>query len=94
MKVALSVTATDVRPCHLPHVNAAYVVAAGACPACKGSPFEVAGHTPVRGHASVTSPAICVACKADVGQLVATFDTIFGLEEDAAVLHGRHRVYG
>lgn len=38
--------------------------------------------------------AYCMACKKEVGTLVVTPSTIFGLEEDEAVLErGRARVY-
>lgn len=48
----------------------------------------------VRGHNTVTGAAYCFDCKDPRGTLVVTLDTIFGLEEDAAILtHGRARVY-
>lgn len=47
----------------------------------------------VRGHDTYTSNASCFDCDAPVGRLVVTVDTIFGIEEDEAVLHGRPRVY-
>jgi hypothetical protein len=38
--------------------------------------------------------AVCFDCGASRGVLRVKVDTLFGLEEDEAVLHGRARVYG
>ena len=35
----------------------------------------------------------CLGCGCHIGRFVITFDTIFGLTEDRAVLNGRCRVY-
>lgn len=79
----------------LPHHDADHVIVPGACPACKASPFAVAGvaGSMVEGHDTMTSSAGCTSCKAVLGQLVVTVATLFGIHEDRAVLQGRCRVY-
>lgn len=79
-------------PCPPDHVTRATV--AVACPLCKASPLEIAGsgkhavndrHYEARGH--------CLACMGHVGTILADPGTLFGIEEDNAVLCGRPRVY-
>jgi len=41
----------------------------------------------------INAPAHCNNCGVYKGQLKVTIDTLFGLEEDNAVLNGRARVY-
>lgn len=41
----------------------------------------------------MTGQAICVGCRKPVGTILVAYDTIFGIEEDRRVLHGRPRVY-
>ena len=66
-------------------------IAAGACPGCKAEPFRIATHPPERGRAG----GRCVACNDPVGWVYEEPDTLFGKEEDDAILvHGRARVYG
>ena len=84
--------------CRLPFDGADYVLVQGdgvtACPSCHGSPFKVQGiGDPARGHDTYSSRAACPGCHAVVGQIVVKMSTIFGCEEDEAVLHGRPRVY-
>ena len=48
----------------------------------------------ITGHASMAGSAACCACHKVVGRIeVTSVPTIFGLEEDRAVLNGRSRVY-
>ena len=86
------------RPCTVPFAGCDYALARGACPLCEASEseaFKVQGvvGSMTRGHDRYVSDARCVACGAVVGKLVAVMNTLFGLEEDEAVLHGRCRVY-
>lgn len=66
------------------------------CPSCATSPLEVSGrgmHIGARDEYHADAVAKC--CGADVGRIVVRVSTMFGLEEDHAVLvHGRPRVYG
>lgn len=63
------------------------------CPAC-GVPLRVLGNgRRIGGHDFYTSNAFCAACRAQVGEVRAYVSTVFGLEEDERVLHGRCRVY-
>lgn len=66
----------------------------GACPGCAAEPFLIKGHG-ARRHDERThrAGARCVSCDDPVGYVYARVDTIFGLEEDERVLHGRCRVY-
>ncbi len=71
-------------------------VAEGACPGCGTVPFKVVG-TCIEDHGENGSLAggVSVCCRQNVGYLRAEPETIFGKEEDDAVLmHGRARVYG
>jgi hypothetical protein len=67
----------------------------GACPGCGTEPFLVQGdglrrHT----HDTYRANGRSKCCGDAVGYLFAKTDTLFGLEEDDAVLrHGRARVY-
>jgi hypothetical protein len=69
-------------------------IATGACPGCGATPFIVQGHGRHR-HTRDTfragGKAMC--CGDSIGYIYATTDTLFGLEEDEAVLNGRARVY-
>jgi hypothetical protein len=72
------------------------VVIEGACPACKVSPFLVAGFagTMTEGHDTYEARAGCVGRGAVLGKLVVHVSTLFGIEEDRRVLlDGRARVY-
>lgn len=75
----------------------AYAFVDVACPACGApAPFKVAGHDRrIASHDTYAADARALCCNARVGTLKAKIETLFGLEEDAAVLvHGRARVYG
>ena len=64
--------------------------AAGECPGCGAAPFLVVGSD----HRTFVANGRCKACNDPVGYLYARGDTLFGLEEDRAVLEfGRGRVY-
>ena len=60
-----------------------------------GKPLLVAGvkGTVERGRDSIEASAGCVRCGKTVGKILLEFDTVFGLEEDLAVLRGRPRTY-
>jgi hypothetical protein len=69
-------------------------IATGLCPGCGATPLVVQGHGRhryTRDTFRVDGTALC--CGDPVGHIYATMDTIFGLEEDEAVLNGRARVY-
>jgi hypothetical protein len=69
-----------------PFAGADHVVAYGVC--CG----RITGRNPREDHDTVTSDAFCVCGKA-VGTIRVKVSTIFGIEEDRAVLNGRARVY-
>lgn len=79
----------DVKPAG--HVG----IASGECPGCGATPFCVQGSSPRRmpDDRTIRSGGRCVSCGDAVGYLYAQPDTIFGLEEDERVMHGRARVY-
>lgn len=66
-----------------------------ACPFCKAAaPLAVLAKRSVQGHDTVRGEGYTACCDADIGgEIVVTFSTIFGLEEDERVLNGRPRVY-
>jgi hypothetical protein len=73
-----------------PVPDADHVVVAGACP------FKVGGvaGTMSHGHDTYRADAGCLSCLKVLGRLVVVVSTIFGVEEDRAVLvDGRARVY-
>ncbi|MGK3981196.1 hypothetical protein WMF38_56895 [Sorangium sp. So ce118] len=67
----------------------------GQCPSCKADEFRVIGDIARQkiGHDTVTAPALALCCGSEVGAVHVELNTIFGLEEDRAVLNGRPRVY-
>lgn len=65
-----------------------------ACPSCASLPLRVRGMgIEEQTNESETAAGQCVECGAIVGRLTVTYATIFGREEDGAVLAGRARVY-
>lgn len=84
----------DVRTLHtIPGADRAR--ADGACPGCGVAPFYVAGcgmHRHSRDTYRAGGRSVC--CGESVGWIYAVVDTLFGTEEDQAVLNGRARVYG
>lgn len=81
-------------PAQLPHAKADFVlVDECVCPHCKES-------LKAKGNGDVTHDfdtyyalAYCVSCGGAVGQIQTKVNTIFGIDEDNAVLNGRARVY-
>ena len=71
-------------------------VAQGKCPACGAEPFQVQGNGTHRmpDDRTLRAGGRCRNCSEAVGYIYARPNTIFGLEEDERVLHGRCRVYG
>lgn len=73
--------------------------ALGTCPGCRASPFGVRGAGMcVEGPSgerrdTYAARASCTACGAPCGVLRAVVSTLFGIDEDNAVLCGRPRVY-
>jgi hypothetical protein len=68
-----------------------------ACEHCKESPLTIAGRgMEIEGDGwsdTYVAQACCKSCMGSVGKIRAKMGTIFGLREDAAVLHSRCRVY-
>lgn len=93
MKLHVTI-ADEPRTASLPYESAPFVDVSGGCPSC-GADLRVIGDVTrqVIGHDTITAPALATCCRAEVGTLRVEFNTIFGLEEDAAVLNGRARVY-
>jgi hypothetical protein len=86
------------RKASLAHREATTLQVDGACPACGVSTdgvFSCIGKADeqTKEHDRILAPALALCCKKHVGMVVVVFSTIFGLEEDDAVLHGRPRVY-
>lgn len=86
-------TDAEAIPLRLPHAEAPYVEASGRqCPHC-AEPLRVFSREEEEGHDEVRGRGRCTSCKEIVGELVVKVSTIFGIEEDRAVLYGRPRVY-
>lgn len=71
-------------------------VAEGACPGCGTTPFLVQGSGITIHSNDIGKAAGRAKCCGDpVGYIYVKVETLFGLEEDFAMLvHGRARVYG
>jgi hypothetical protein len=70
-------------------------VADGECPSCNIWPFLIRGcGVPQDSNGIRKAGGYCIACEEPVGYIYAEVGSIFGPEEDAAILqHGRARVY-
>jgi len=70
-------------------------IAEGTCPGCNAQPFRIHGHGIEKLDAeTVRAGSRCMSCKDPVGWCYARTETLFGVEEDEAViLHARARVY-
>lgn len=68
----------------------------GSCPGCGCDPFQIVAVTKAEeaGSHEDRFGTRCTRCKDPVGWLYVERATIFGREEDHAVLNGRPRVYG
>lgn len=65
------------------------------CHGCKREPYAVRLTATGQSDHAVWGDAWCHECEADVGTMRVEFSTIFGAEEDRAMLiDGRARVYG
>jgi hypothetical protein len=75
--------------------NGKHVTVKLACPKCGTSPVRAVGQGIVETtHDTYVARAISLCCREPLGDMRTTVDTIFGIEEDEAVLNGRPRVYG
>lgn len=95
MKVTVNVTGVGVRSAAAQNAESEYVIVNSACPLCRRSILRASGlGFPVAtGHDTYESDARCIDCQQVIGRITVKVDTIFGIEEDNAVLHGRARVY-
>lgn len=95
MKITLVRTETRM-PAVLPYYGADHVLVdkLAECPGCK-APLRVTGLpiTVRNDHDTYYADAVCLECKHPVGELQTQVSTIFGIDEDEAVLNGRARVY-
>jgi hypothetical protein len=64
------------------------------CPKCGVNPTAVRCPHPVQTSHGSHGDAVCIHCGDVIGTLRVDLSTIFGREEDHAVLFGRPRVYG
>jgi hypothetical protein len=92
-KITLHVSAGPARKCTLAFREADHADAEGACPACGVEPFGVVGKNMHHTFDTYIADGHCTACKAHVGELRVKVNTLFGIDEDEAVLNGRCRVY-
>ena len=100
MRITIELDATksefaSVREAKQPFHNADHLIVDGACQHCDADPFPVIGKIDEQTytHDTVTAPALSRCCGQRVGKMVVLLSTIFGREEDNAVLNGRPRVY-
>ena len=61
---------------------------------CECGCADITGAGRIDNDRGVTAQAVCLKCKRPAGSITVEYDTIFGAEEDRAVLQGRPRVYG
>lgn len=94
MRVRLTLPSGDSLEVPTPLPGADHAVAPGACPGCGVTPWRVRGTgRRIESRDTYAADAESACCGAPVGTLRAQVVTIFGLEEDRAVLEGRARVY-
>ena len=95
MIVTLTTRDGDVLPAEAVPGGATATVQA-TCPACATRPMQVHGRGMVRDPESqrdtYRATAACV-CGEPAGVLRVQIETLFGIDEDERVLHGRCRVY-
>jgi hypothetical protein len=89
---------TDEKPkarLKIPERGALSAVPGGPCPKCGHPEYLVRGVNKriASDNQAYESDAHCTKCDALIGTLRLEMDTLFGLHEDEAVLHGRCRVY-
>lgn len=88
-------TGTDRREVRALADNTAIGLAEGECPGCGAVPFHVqGGNMRIKDFETYIANGYSRCCGDRVGFITAKADTLFGLEEDRAVLQfGRARVY-
>jgi hypothetical protein len=92
---ATKIKPASVREAKQPFHNADHLIVNGACPLCGADPFPVIGKIDEQTHThdTTTAPALSRCCGLRVGTMTVHLSTIFGREEDNAVLNGRPRAY-
>lgn len=95
MNIHVNVSGVGVRSAVAPSKESTYVIVKCECPLCRKPMLRASGlGFPVeRGHDTYESDAKCIDCGQVIGRITVKVDTIFGIEEDEAMLHGRARVY-
>jgi hypothetical protein len=93
MKITITLHDGEVRRL-VPLPSGERAAAEGPCPLCGAEELAVAGTGTYReGHDTYAARGITLCCGEPCGTIRAQVDTIFGIEEDDRVLHGRCRVY-
>lgn len=77
--------------CRLPYDQADFVVSAVAC-SCGDARVQGAA-IEIDDRETYGADAYCVGCGARRGRLLARVSTIFGIQEDEAVLNSRCKIY-
>lgn len=95
MKLFLILKSGPRRKLTLPHQQADHALVEGACPKCGSIDFGVQGKNmrPAEDDRAHEADGYSTCCQKLVGTIRAEMDTLFGVREDEAVLHGRCRVY-
>lgn len=91
MKITLTTNDDRTLAAKLPHPDSTCVEISEACSKCDSR--LVFGRDQTHDHDTYVAPAFCVGCGNGRGTLRVKVDTLFGIEEDERVLHGRWRVY-
>lgn len=96
MNVKLHLSGGLVLTAKVPYEGCEHVIAETKCPECGAAPLKVRGvhsHRVSDRNDAVEGRAQTLCCREDVGRILVTVDTLFGLEEDERVLNGPWRVY-
>jgi len=94
MDITFTLPSGERRDAREPYAGARHLEAHGACPACGITEgWKVRGGDPTNDHDTFHAVAYCTSCGEPVGKLAVRVSTIFGIDEDRAVLCGRARVY-
>ncbi len=92
MKITVRLSDGQVIEATCPFEGSQAVDTNATCPRCS-EPLRVFGGETAHDHDTYSAPAHCLACRNAIGTIRVRVSTLFGIDEDDAVLNGRPRVY-
>jgi hypothetical protein len=92
VKITVELSGGRVITATRPHEGAQAVDTSETCPTCS-EPLRAFGGDTAHDYDTYSAAAFCLACRNRIGTIKVKVSTLFGIEEDIAVLNGRCRVY-